>query len=142
MDEPSEKIAERVARDVEGFTAFGQRGGYFRAQLRLVPTEEGGRRGHIYSGYRSTWWLGDRTADRSTHYHDAPLTVEDGDRLDLGEVAVVRMYPTHPEYWADVREGQSIEMREGSRVVGRATVLDRVSPASAMPLDRRPPDGV
>ena len=142
MDEPSEQIAERVARDIEGLTAFGRRAGYFRAQLRLVPTDEGGRRGRIYSGYRSTWWLGDRTPDGSIQYHDAPLTVEDGDRLELGELAVVRLYPTHPEYWPDVRPGQSIEMREGSRVVGHATVLERVSPADATRLDRLPPDGV
>jgi hypothetical protein len=128
MDEPTEKIAERVARDIERLTAFGQRGGYFRAQLRLIPTEEGGRRGRIYSGYRSTWWLGDRTADGSAHYHDAPLTVEDGDRLELGEVAVVRLYPTHPEYWADIRPGQSTEMREGSRVVGEVTIIERIGP--------------
>lgn len=120
----SEEIRTRVASDVERLTAYGERVGYVRALLRLVPTERGGRRRPIYSGYRSSWHWGERSKGGLAIHHDAPLTIEAGDQLDLGEEATVRLYPLHPEFWVTIAPGHHVEMREGSRVVGEALIID------------------
>jgi hypothetical protein len=117
-----EEISARVARDVKGLVAYGERVGYLRARLRLVPTTDGGRRRRIYSGYRSSWHWGERSGDGLAVHHDAPLTIEGSDRLELGAEAMVRLYPIHPEFWVTIDRGRRIEMREGSRVVGEAIV--------------------
>jgi hypothetical protein len=114
-----EELRERIERDVEGLAGYGERVGYLRAKLRLTRTEDGGRKGPVYSGYRSTWAWGGLTEDGLEIHHDASLTLESGVRLGLGEERTVRLYPIAPEFWAGLALGQRIEMREGHRVVGR-----------------------
>lgn len=119
-------IPESVVRDHERWTTACLERGYFRACLRLTPTDEGGRKRPIYSGYRSCWFWGERTENGGEMGHDAPITMEGELRLDLGDEAVVRLLPLFPEYWHNITTGSRLEMREGARVVGVATVLDWV----------------
>lgn len=117
-------IAAKVAKDIDGLTSYGERVGFVRVRLGLVPTEDGGRRSHIFSGYRSSWHWGERNDEGLAVHHDAPVTFEGSDRLALGTEATARLYPLFPEYWSAVKPGQRIEMREGARVVGIATIIE------------------
>jgi hypothetical protein len=60
-------------------------------------------------------------------HYDAPMVIEGSDWLDLGAEATVRVCPLRPELWVGVGPGHRMEMREGRRVVGVATVIERVA---------------
>lgn len=92
-----------------------------RADLRLLPTNEGGRSSPIESGYRSL-----------ARFEDSPSDVGfelelDTNRLVPGESGIGRL-----SFWAvdelpEVSAGRAFELREGSRVVGHGTVLATLS---------------
>jgi hypothetical protein len=104
--------------------------GYIRAELALRTTEDGGRRGPFASGYRPQWDLGDRTPDGRILYSDAELWLETEAMLSPGCTAIVRLHPFFPEYWGGVREGATLGMYEGNRLLGEARVLEVVPPHS------------
>lgn len=135
---PDEQVVARIERDANLLAAHGERNGWFRAHLRLTSTEDGGRRRGIFSGYRSSWHWGEHDSRGLEIHHDAPLVIDGQSHLEPGGDATVRLYPTHPAYWNDVAPGHEMEMREGGRVVGRATVLERLppNPDQNMPFGR------
>jgi translation elongation factor EF-Tu-like GTPase len=102
--------------------------GYVLARLRVLTPEEGGRSLPILNGYRSCWDIG-ATYEGEPCLNDAPLLIEGADRIELGEEVNVRLHPLLWDFWQDIHVGQRIEMREGSRTVGVATILERVDPA-------------
>lgn len=59
--------------------------GYIRARVRLLTTEEGGRRTPILSGYRSCWGF---PPEVHADLHDGPLVLEGATELGLGEDAI------------------------------------------------------
>ena len=119
-------MAEYVARERDIFQSYGQRNGYLRANLHLYAS----RRKPVYSGYRSSWDWGERTGAGLIILRDAPLVVEERDRVDPGDRALVMLYPLHPEHWVDISVGFEMELREGSTLIGRASIVERVPPAS------------
>jgi hypothetical protein len=66
--------------DDERFDALERERGYVRAWLRLTPTEAGGKRRPIRSGYRPQWDLGYRTAEGEIAYCDAEVRLVGGPR--------------------------------------------------------------
>jgi hypothetical protein len=115
-----------AAKEREAWERFEAEKGYIRARLRLASTEEGGRRGPLVSGYRAAWHFGDFTEDGVIVLNDAPITIEGRDWLGPGGEASVRLHPLHFEFWNDARPGREIELMEGTRRVGIATVLEVV----------------
>jgi hypothetical protein len=111
--------------------------GYVRAKLRLLGTEEGGRKHPFVSGYRPQWDLGHCTEDGRVAFNDAEVWLEDELKLDPGSTAVVRLHPFFPEHWDVVGEGSVLGLYEGHRKLGEASVLEVVpaEDASAQPLD-------
>jgi hypothetical protein len=97
---------------------------YIRAHLRLIPSEAGGRRRPIASGYRCNYWLGGLTATGERAYNDAVVYLEESESLQPGEAKTVRIQPAFPDLWSDVDVGSAIDVCEGSRVVGNATVIE------------------
>ena len=101
------------------------RGPAFRARLRLLATEDGGRRGPLLArDYRPTWDLG-------TTWRGAPCLCDGRVLLDDVPVApggegLARIEPLVPEHWAEMRPGRCLTMQEGARVVGHATILELV----------------
>ena len=92
--------------------------------LCLTPTEEGGRKGPIYWRYRPDWHMG-----RIPHFpRDRALlwagemTLAGTEFLAPGECGAARILPFSPEYWHPLRVGDQMEMCEGPRVVGLATI--------------------
>lgn len=106
----------------------GRQQGFIRVRFRLLTAEEGGRQGPIGDGYRASWDIGNRTESGERMLNDGPMLFEDGDgSVSPGAGGVARIHPTAPESWADVRPGLDVVMYEGSRVVGRAEVLEVVN---------------
>ena len=105
--------------------------GFVRVRLRVVATDEGGRQGLLFDGYRANWDIGNRTEDGGRTSNDAPLLLDDQESLAPGAIADVRIIPIAPEFWTHVSVGQEIEMREGGRIVGRGEVLEVVGPITA-----------
>lgn len=99
---------------------------YYRADLTMRTTDEGGRHKPIASGFRSSWDIGQRTPEGEPTLNDAPLVLEDRESLAPGEQATIRLYPIFEEYWSEVRLGQTVALCEGRRVIGTAIITDWV----------------
>ena len=102
--------------------------GYYRARLRVMGADEGGRSHPVFTGYRATWAIS-AEEDQEHIVQDAPLVIEGHEQITPGGEGTVRLHPLHPEYWADVRTGTPLLMKEGHRTIGTATVLERVEPS-------------
>lgn len=95
---------------------------FIEAELQMTSTDQGGRSRPILSGYRCNCWLGIVTEMGDRAYNDAVIYLESGRTLEPGARATVRVWPAFPDLWSDVVAGTMIEVCEGSRVVGEATV--------------------
>jgi hypothetical protein len=98
----------------------------FKARLRLLRTEEGGRKQAIRSDYRPNWDLGN-TWLREPTLNDGRVFLEEGAELSPGCEGPARVEPLAPEFWGRIRVGSVIPMQEGSRVVGYAMILEVAS---------------
>ena len=89
------------------------------ADLVVRPTEEGGRRQPVYSGYQPQALLqgvidlSDKDARREVVFNDCQLGFDGGPVKPGGEAANVRVYPLSPEHWEDVRPGEIVGLYEG-----------------------------
>jgi len=94
----------------------------FRATLRLLPTQGGGRQGAIRTDDRPSWdlghtWLGEPSLN------DGRVLLLDREALVPGEEAIVRIEPLDDVYWAGLRIPMILQMVEGTRQKGEATLL-------------------
>ena len=101
------------------------------ARISVRSTADGGRRHPVFSGYRASFWLG-RCEDGRRTYNDAGVYLKAGEELAPGQSGEAWLIPLRPEFWDHVRVGDVIEMSEGERVVGTATV-------TALHLEPTPP---
>ena len=76
----------------------------------------GGRVTSIVSGYRCQCVIGTDGWNDATFRFDAP------EKLSPGESCAAVLLPHRPEFWSSVVAGDMIELAEGQRVVGSATV--------------------
>jgi elongation factor Tu len=86
----------------------------FEAELRLIATEDGGRRSPISSGYRPAAMLDGETQEVAI-YFDEP-------GIRPGEAALVRVIPLRIDFWRPLETGERIPLAEGKRTVGELTV--------------------
>jgi hypothetical protein len=99
---------------------------FFRVELRLLPTEKGGRSRPVFDDYRPNWNLGNKWLGEPT-VNDGRVFLEGSTELPPGAEGLARIEPLVPELWGGVRPGSTIPMQEGSRVVGYARVLEIIS---------------
>jgi hypothetical protein len=118
-----------IETEHERWTASEGHDGYIRARLRLLPTEDGGRKTPIVSGYRSHWGF---PPDVHPDAHDAPLTIESGpgQGLDPGDETQVRLHPLAPALWPSIAPGLRLILLEGSRVIGHAEIIEAIPAVS------------
>jgi hypothetical protein len=83
-----------------------------------------GDHGPILSDYHPNCWTGIRSADGRKHYRDARIFLERELSVSPGECVTVRMHPLNPDAWANLGVGDSIDVCEGSRVIGTAQVIE------------------
>ncbi len=100
------------------------RGLLVAVRLRLLLTEEGGRRAPITSarfGYRPNWGL--PGTDHPREQSGAPLLCLGADQLHPGQTARAVLMPLFAEAWQWLEAGEQIHAYEGPRRVGQAEVL-------------------
>jgi hypothetical protein len=59
---------------------------------------------------------------------EAPITIEDAERVAPGETGFARLHPIYWDAWSSVQPGDRIPMLEGARIVGIAEVVEVVRP--------------
>ncbi|MGE0708622.1 MAG: hypothetical protein AB7N76_12620 [Planctomycetota bacterium] len=109
--------------------------GRFLVRLRLFSTEEGGRRGLVYSVYRPNWDIGNKNEGRPT-INGAEVFLVADEPLAPGQVGLAWLRPLVPDLWSHVQVGQEIALHEGKPVLGTATVLVVLPAAEAEPNAR------
>jgi translation elongation factor EF-Tu-like GTPase len=99
----------------------------FRARLRLLRTDEGGRHSAISSGYRSIVDLGERTPAGETLWWGGEINLLEANELAPGEESevCVRLWGGTP---ANLAEGAAFRLSEGQRLVGEGEVLTEPTP--------------
>ncbi|MFD6433685.1 hypothetical protein [Streptomyces venezuelae] len=106
------------------------RHGIIRADLVLVPADEGSRR-TPFSGagvLRPLWDIGHRTAAGEPDLCVAALWAEFTPSVAPGGRATIRLAPLSPPKWRHLRPGQVITMHEDRTVAGTAVVLASLGP--------------
>lgn len=94
--------------------------------LRLLATEQGGRKGLILSDYRPDWDIGNETLDGPT-VNGARVALDGQRQLLPGEECVAQLIPLVPDLWGRIRVGMSFPAHEGAKIVGYARVLEIVA---------------
>jgi hypothetical protein len=102
---------------------FEVKNGCVEGMLQLQSMVDGGRDRAVLPGYRPNWDVGNKSAEGAPLLHCAGLTVEDQRSILPGQCGLVRLHPLVLEAWRNVRVGAVLLMHEGSRIVGRVTVL-------------------
>jgi hypothetical protein len=105
-----------------------------RVRIELVRTEDGGRRGAVFDGYRGSISLRAPSGDGIPVVHDVTVVFEDVDELAPGEAAIARAWVHAPEYLPEMAPGLEADLVEGQRVVGRAIALDVLRDSTSFPL--------
>src|SRR5260221_4029713 len=100
------------------------RGLLVAVRLRLLHTEEGGRRAPITSarfGYRPNWGL--PGTDHPREQSGGPLLCLGADQLHPGQTARAVLMPLFIEAWQWLEAGEQIHAYESPQRVGQAEVL-------------------
>jgi translation elongation factor EF-Tu-like GTPase len=93
-----------------------------RVRLHVLSAEEGGRHSAIATGYRAACWI--HPVDPATGGNDGIVTVENGQSIAPGSGGIARIRFLRPDLVQDKPQpGMSFDVREGPRVVARATVI-------------------
>jgi translation elongation factor EF-Tu-like GTPase len=95
------------AGGLERFASFG-------AELELIPTDDGGRRSPVSSGYRPVALL-DGESHEVAIYFDGPPTMP-------GQTIGVSVIPLRIDFWRRLEIGEAIPLAEGKRSIGRLIV--------------------
>lgn len=93
---------------------------YFLIDFRLIPTEDGGRRCAVASGYIPTW-RGD-----NKEQHNGAMLFLSGNNTELfpGESDICLIQPVCPEEWTALKISDKIDAYEGLKKVGDAVILN------------------
>jgi elongation factor Tu len=93
----------------------------FRAKLRFLKTDEGGRKDFALSGYASAITF----EANEKNQHAAHFTFENRDRVLPGEECEAIVTVISPELIrSKLNANASFEVREGFRLVGTGTILE------------------
>lgn len=108
--------------------------GAFRAELRLLPTGEGGRAIPLLPRERLEflWDIGHRTPEGKLSVSFAFVRVEGRDPLQPGGSAPVRLLALTPEHWRHLKPGDSITMHEARPPVGTARITEVMPPVATV----------
>lgn len=88
------------------------------AEIDLLPTEQGGRRGPVRNGFRPAVWFGETAPTGEPALHSVVLRLGAGQDLAPGQRGEVLISPLAYETWPDVRAGTHFDLYEAGRVIG------------------------
>ncbi|MEQ1702903.1 MAG: hypothetical protein ABMA25_22580 [Ilumatobacteraceae bacterium] len=97
---------------------------YIGVTFRMLLPEEGGRRNGLFTGSSRNCWIGNLDEDGRPAHNSAALLLSDRNRVEPGEVVAARLRPARREFWSAVAVGDSIDVCEGSKVIGVAEVVE------------------
>jgi translation elongation factor EF-Tu-like GTPase len=81
-------------------------------ELTFLPTEHGGRKGPVYTGYRTQFYYNNTDWDAIHEYVGTEV-------VHQGQTVTARLTFLSPhQHWQKVFEGMPFLVREGNRVVG------------------------
>jgi translation elongation factor EF-Tu-like GTPase len=86
----------------------------FEAELRLVPTDEGGRRSAVSSGYRPIALLDGASHEMAIYF--------DGPPARPGETTPVTVIAIRVDFWRALEVGERIAVVEGKKAIGDLVV--------------------
>ncbi|MEU4231944.1 hypothetical protein AB0F17_47260 [Nonomuraea sp. NPDC026600] len=111
------------------------RSGALRAELCLMRTEDGGRKGPVLPRgvLRPLWDIGRLTSEGEPLLSIALLWAEGYGRLEPGACAPVRLLPLRPEHWQHLKPGDVITMHEVRPPAGTARIIEVMPPVVAAP---------
>jgi elongation factor Tu len=93
-----------------------------RAILRLLRTDQGGRRSAVHSGYRPNHNFGGHD---DLEFYIGQIDFQSPDTLELGDSREVFVrFISGPGLREKLQVGRSWRIQEGHRLVGEATVLE------------------
>lgn len=92
------------------------------ADVDLLATERGGRRGPVLSGYRPALWFGDTGPTGEPELHSAILRLAESHELAPGERARVLITPLAYESWPRVKPGTPFDIYDAGRAVGTGSL--------------------
>ncbi len=88
-------------------------------EISLLPTEKGGRKLPIFSGYKGAHLI------REEYLTSGSIELIDGETLYPGETAIAFVNYLTPEFYPhSLWIGKTIDIQEGSQVVGTSKVIE------------------
>ena len=106
-----------------------------RLHVEVIPSEEGGRQGPVFDGYRGAISFGEKNDEGIPVVHDTVLVFETVDQVPPGGSASARAWVMVPEYLpGDLGPGSTFTYVEGHRPVARARLLDVCSDSTEFPV--------
>ena len=98
------------------------------AEIRLLPTADGGRKGPIMSGYRPSHDLG-ALYDGQPMLNDGMHELVGVERLFPGEIGLSRLRMPWPEaQFGRLDTGKTFTIQEGPKVIGHGTIIEVINP--------------
>jgi hypothetical protein len=94
-----------------------------RARLKLLPRDQGGRKGPIRTGYRPALWFGDTAPTGELELHSCVVHLRGRDAAEPGDSIEADLAPIAIETWPAVATGTRFDVFEGTRPVGRGRLL-------------------
>ncbi len=112
----SDDVGGRIGRMAWQLERAGglERFASFEGELRLLATEEGGRRSPVSSGYRPTALLDGERHEVAIYFDGAPIRP--------GAMTPVTVIPMRIDFWRRLEVGERITVVEGKRAIGDLVV--------------------
>jgi len=93
------------------------------AHVALLSTEDGGRQGPAFSGYRPNHLVTENYLTSGTHEYIGV------DQLEPGSSTIANITFVSPEFYPNcLTVGQTINVQEGGKIVGYATIRKIFNP--------------
>lgn len=107
------------------------------AEIHLLSTAEGGRRGVIRSGYRPSLWFGETSPRGEPELHSVLVQLHEREELLPGQRSSASIFPLAYETWPQVRPGMRFDLFDGGRSIGTGALRSTPAPSIAEPELRR-----
>jgi hypothetical protein len=98
-----------------------------RANIKLFPTEEHGRRNPIRTGYRPSLWFGGTTPQGEQDLHSAVIRLRESEEVRPGDTSRAEIVPVAVGTWPPIQKGRRFDLIEGSRLVGHGEFVESTS---------------
>jgi hypothetical protein len=107
------------------------------AEIDLLPTDRGGRRGPVGTGFRPALWFGETGPGGEPELHSVILCLKRGSEVAPGGHGEVLLSPLAYEAWPQVKPGTHFDVYDAGRHVGTGLLHTAPTPSAAEPELRK-----